>query len=182
MQKTWIVQQLREYPILHPGDSELQQKFINFVEEHPNFYSRDLALGHLTGSAWILGPSLQEVLLIHHKKLDKWLQPGGHTEPKDVNMQATALREAQEETGITQLSLYEPKIFDLDIHWIPARKEQAGHWHYDVRYCLVAQDTKSYQANEETQGIAWCPGRQLRQYTEEVSILRMWDKTQRFLV
>jgi len=114
--------------------------------------------GHLTGSAFVLDARQERVLLVHHAKLDRWLQPGGHAEPGETDPSLTALREATEETGITGLQLHPsaPRPFDLDVHLIPARKEPA-HLHHDVRYLLVAPEGAEPVASEESRAVEWRP-------------------------
>src|SRR4051812_12468557 len=73
--------------------------------------------GHFTASAFILSPDRKALLLIHHLKLDRWLQPGGHVEADDVDVLAAARREVEKEVGLpADLPLFRPGLFDLDIH------------------------------------------------------------------
>ena len=82
------------------------------------------------------------VLLLHHRKLRRWLQPGGHAEPGERDGEAVALREAREETGIEGLDLHPsaPRPLDVDVHPIPARGDEPAHRHLDLRYLVVAPD------------------------------------------
>ena len=73
----------------------------------------------------------------------------------DADLAAVALREAEEESGLPGLSLESPAIFDLDRHWIPARGEVAGHWHYDVRYIVHAGADETFVVSEESHALAW---------------------------
>lgn len=116
--------------------------------------------GHLTGSAFVLDAAGENLLLLFHKKLSRWLQPGGHGEPDEVSALDVALREATEESGIEGLvlSTSHPAPFDLDVHVIPARGEEPAHEHLDIRYVLVAPEgaVPSVQA-EEVRGFRWMP-------------------------
>jgi 8-oxo-dGTP pyrophosphatase MutT (NUDIX family) len=96
--------------------------------------------GHFTASAFVLAPDGRLLLLIHHAKLDRWLQPGGHFERADADLLATARREATEETGLDRLSVVDGDtgLFDLDIHEIPARERGPAHLHFDLRFLLRA--------------------------------------------
>ncbi len=147
-----------------------------FVEQHPDCFERSLLIGHVTGSAWILSPDRQQVLLIHHRKLDRWLQPGGHADG-DPDVAAVALREAQEETGLTSVRLVdEGTIFDVDIHPIPARGEVPGHLHYDIRFLLEADPEEAFGFSEEIKNIQWLPVKSVNTYTDSESIQRMVRK------
>ena len=97
---------------------------------------RERLAGHFTASAWLVDGAGERVLLTHHRKLDRWLQLGGHADG-DRDFARVALREAEEESGLTGLSV-EPAIFDLDAHWIPEHKDVPAHCHYDVRFVVRA--------------------------------------------
>jgi 8-oxo-dGTP pyrophosphatase MutT (NUDIX family) len=94
--------------------------------------------GHITASAFIMDPARQALLLILHAKLGCWLQPGGHIEDEDSDALAAVRREVLEETGVDQLQLFRPGVFDVDVHVIPARPDQPAHEHFDVRFLFSA--------------------------------------------
>src|SRR5688572_10916647 len=101
---------------------------LSFLQEHPlDAHLRSCAPGHFTASALVVDAPGERGLLTHHKKLDRWLQLGGHCDG-DSNFAAVALREAQEESGIEGLSI-DPRPLDLDIHTIPARTGDPEHLH-----------------------------------------------------
>ncbi|ALN81337.1 NUDIX hydrolase [Lysobacter antibioticus] len=116
-------------------------------------FQRERLAGHFTGGAWLIDRPGRRVLLTHHRKLERWLQLGGHADG-DRDLAQVALREAEEESGLTGLSL-EPGLFDLDRHWIPERREVPGHWHYDLRYVVRASDNEDYVISEESLDLAW---------------------------
>ncbi len=119
----------------------------------PDPYGRGGEYGHLTGSALVLSGDGERTLLTHHRKLDRWLQPGGHADG-DTDLRQVALREASEETGLQGL-LIEPQIFDLDRHWIPQHRDIPGHWHYDVRFLVRATASEAYIVSPESNDLAW---------------------------
>ncbi len=119
----------------------------------PDPYGRGGDHGHFTGSAFLVSADGRRTALMHHRKLDRWLQPGGHADG-DRDLRRVALREAEEETGLTGLTV-EPAIFDLDRHWIPARPGEPGHWHYDVRFLVRAGDDETLRGNGESKRLAW---------------------------
>lgn len=107
--------------------------------DSPAGFARATMPGHVTASAIVLNAS-GEVLLIHHKAIGRWFQPGGHLDPADPTLPAAARREAAEETGIApaDLHLADPAPIHIDIHPIPAnpRKHEGPHHHYDIRYAF----------------------------------------------
>ena len=139
-------------------------------------FSRDnFTPGHFTASAWILNATKDKVLLVHHAKLNKWLQPGGHIDAAETVLDA-AKREVAEETGVTVLSCDE-KIFDVDIHVIPARKTEPEHFHFDVRFLFVADDLQPLLLSEESHDLKWIALSEVSFSNPERSIQRMVEKT-----
>jgi len=116
------------------------QEIVAFVARHPDPFDRRIREGHLTGSAIVVSTDGGRVLLLRHRKLRRWLQPGGHADPGETAGETVALREAREETGIAGLALHEkaPRPLDVDVHEIPARGGEPAHLHLDLRYLVVA--------------------------------------------
>ncbi|MBS2027784.1 MAG: NUDIX hydrolase [Deltaproteobacteria bacterium] len=115
--------------------------------------------GHITGSAFIVDPARRQMLLHHHKKLDRWLQMGGHDDG-ERDAAATALREAREESGLAKVEWPpgERRVLDVDVHEIPARKEDPAHQHHDVRFLFYAESTQPLSMDaQESNALAWIP-------------------------
>nr|WP_226895715.1 NUDIX hydrolase [Luteolibacter marinus] len=166
---------LARYAALHPDEAETVGRFIGFVEDEPDCFERSLARGHITGSAWIIGADDREVLLTHHRKLDRWLQLGGHADG-DPDVFAVALKEAREESGLSDFEPVIDGIFDLDIHPIPARKGDPEHLHFDVRYLLRATGSTDYVVSDESHDLQWVPMDGVAALTDEASMMRMVAK------
>ncbi|MGK2859905.1 MAG: NUDIX hydrolase [Thermoanaerobaculia bacterium] len=126
------------------------------VERTPRPFSRHtFEPGHVTASAFIVDPTGTRLLLHHHRRLDRWLQMGGHVDDGELVVDA-ALREAHEESGLSQLELVGVLPFDLDIHAIPAGKGEPAHAHFDVRYIVRAADPATIRiAPEESNALRW---------------------------
>jgi 8-oxo-dGTP pyrophosphatase MutT (NUDIX family) len=135
------------------GQVEAAELFAGFLDSHVEVFQRRHRVGHFTGSAWLVSADGMRVLLTHHRKLDRWLQLGGHADG-DADLARVALREAEEESGLTGLSV-EPEIFDLDRHRIPARKDEPEHWHYDVRYVVRSGPDEQFVVSPESHDLAW---------------------------
>jgi len=142
---------------------------------HPDAYQRTHLPGHITGSAFIVSPDFRQTLLVHHAKLNRWLQPGGHCDG-DQDVTRVALREGEEETGLHTLRLSTSSIFDLDIHPIPQRKDFPAHDHYDVRFLVYGDPSEKITVSEESFDVRWVLLSQLEDYTREESVLRMRSK------
>ena len=144
---------LRDYVSRHPEEADMASMFTKFLNSHPTAFERAHPPGHFTGSAWLVSADGSRVLLMYHRKLDRWLQPGGHADG-DPQLARVALREAQEETGVAGLRI-EGGIFDIDRHRIPARGDESEHWHYDVRYVVRADADERFTVNQESRALAW---------------------------
>ncbi|WP_041649982.1 NUDIX hydrolase [Marivirga tractuosa] len=143
-------------------------------------FSRENLEAHFTASAWITNPHTNEVLLIHHKKLNKWLQPGGHADG-ETDLEKVARKEANEETGLSNLLLVSDMPFDIDIHIIPENKGVPQHYHYDVRFAYFCSDKNDTQINHESNDFQWVNINQVEQLTKEPSLLRMVEKSKTIL-
>lgn len=169
---------LREYRPLDRHDRLQKEKIETFVRDHFDCFERSNVKGHVTGSAWIVDHAGRRVLLTHHKKLNKWLQLGGHSDG-NPNLLQVALREAWEESGLEGLTPLSPHIFDLDVHSIPPREGEPGHYHYDIRFAFRAPAGKELIISEESHQLSWVPLDDLSQYSDEESLHRMarkWDR------
>lgn len=178
MHRRPLLERLHAYARRHPVESETVQRLIAFVEEYPTCFERSLPVGHITGSAWVVNKDGTEALFTHHRKLGAWLQLGGHADG-DADVPRVALREAAEESGLTDLQLLSDEIFDVDIHAIPARGHEPAHFHYDVRYVVQATGSHAFRVGAESHNLAWIPVADVLAQFEEESILRMARKWQR---
>lgn len=131
-------------------------EILALVEHEPACFSRrTFTPGHITGSAFVVCRSTGKVLLHHHRRLNAWLQLGGHDDGERDPL-ATALREAAEESGLKDLTLLQDAILDLDVHDIPAGKGEPPHKHHDVRYALVAEHPDGIHRDAgESLDLAW---------------------------
>lgn len=159
-------------------------RFASFVSEHDDCLLRSCVPGHITASAWILSPDGTQCLLTHHRKLQRWLQLGGHVDGES-EVQRAALREAREESGMQHLELLVPgrhlEPLDLDVHTIPARKQDPQHEHWDVRFLLRALPGQELVISEESNDLQWIPVSRLTEFTAEESVVRLQRTAQAWL-
>ncbi|HOX83234.1 MAG TPA: NUDIX hydrolase [Chryseolinea sp.] len=180
MSRSTLLQQLENYTSSHNEENVFKNQFIELLQ-HPHAFQRTHLPGHITGSAWIIDDSKSKALLIHHGKLNRWLQPGGHADG-DENVLRVALREAEEETGVKNYEILKEGIFDLDIHPIPNRKDFPEHLHYDIRYLVQANTVDELILSDESLNVAWIRLEELPSFTENnSSINRMVEKVKNLL-
>tara|TARA_B100000029_G_scaffold384692_1_gene380270 strand:- start:1040 stop:1588 length:549 start_codon:yes stop_codon:yes gene_type:complete len=174
MHRRRLLEMLRDYARRHPAEVLTTDRFIDFVERYERCFESDCWAGHVTGSAWLVSPDGADVLLTHHKKLDRWLQLGGHSDG-ETNTLRVAVKEAEEESGLFVRPLSE-QVFDLDVHEIPARGAAPAHLHFDVRFALQSSSGRDFRVSGESHALAWAPAHDLSAYTDEESVLRMSRK------
>ena len=161
----------------HDGSGEIAAKqILEFVQNNELVLGKANPKGHVTASAWITDFRREHVLLTHHKKLNMWIQLGGHTE-EDESIIKSAEREAVEESGLKSLRLLDTTIFDVDVHEIPKHKTLAPHLHYDVRFLFEADLSEPLTCSDESYDLKWIPLSEIRAWTCEPSVLRMVEKT-----
>lgn len=150
-------------------------RMITFVRENATCLCRSLTIGHITASAWITDRERAHVLLTHHRRLDRWLQLGGHVDEGERILDA-ALREAHEESGLLEIKPVSTEIFDIDIHPIPPKKNEAAHEHYDVRFLLDADRAVPLTVSSESKDLRWVSVEQVPTLNPDESMARMAAK------
>jgi len=179
MNREWLQSEIEAYQTTYPEEEKYKGRFLDLLF-FDNCFERSLLSGHITVSAWVLTPDYKQVALLHHKKLDRWLQPGGHADG-DEDVQRVARKELEEETGITDITLITDSFFDIDIHQIPERKGVPKHDHYDIRFAFVANHPDQLKKNEESNEVAWIDIDSLEKYVgDDASVLRMKEKSLKF--
>ncbi|HEU4563084.1 MAG TPA: NUDIX domain-containing protein [Gemmatimonadaceae bacterium] len=133
------------------------REVLDALERPADPFDRRTLPGHVTGSAIVLSPEADAVMLVWHRKLGRWLQPGGHVHAEDGSVLATAERETREETGLAELRApWGATIVHVDAHAIPPLGAEPGHVHYDIRYLLTASRSAAVTANtREVRAASW---------------------------
>ncbi len=175
-----LLEVLRKYSTGYSSEKSFIEETIAFVESNEDCFERSNTKGHINGSCFVLSPDSKKTLLTHHKKLNRWLQLGGHADG-DSNIWDVSLKEALEESGIQDISLVMEDIFDIDIHTIPANttKGEGEHLHYDIRFLLRAP-TEEFVVSDESHNLKWVNSEELEEMAQKkeigTSIQRMHDK------
>ena len=150
-----LLQQLRAYEPDDPLEAVHRLAMAQLLSSAEAAFSRGhFVPGHFTASCFIIDDG-GRLLLHHHRRLDRWLQMGGHVEG-DETPGATALREGSEESGLNDLALFGGAIFDLDVHSIPAARGEPAHDHFDVRYLARTSHPEAITIDRaESNELAW---------------------------
>ena len=175
MKRNLLIELLKNYFPLSEEEKKYKIRMLDFIIKHDNCFDRSLESGHITASAWLLNKKASHVLLMHHTKLNIWVQLGGHCDG-DFNPLAVAIKEASEESGLSSIVPVQEKIFDIDIHLIPENKNQKPHYHYDIRFLLKVENNEEIQPNHESKELRWVD-KDLRKFpTNSLSVTRMFNK------
>lgn len=158
---------------------EYKKEMINFIIHNNNCFERLNLAGHMTASGWLMNQEGDEVLLMHHKKLNEWFQFGGHADG-DSDLFKVAIKETQEESGIVNIMPVMSDIFDIDIHVIPEYQGIPAHLHYDIRFLLQIQNNDKEQKNEESYELAWFTKDINNFPNKKPSMMRLFEKWLKF--
>lgn len=175
MKRNQLLTLLQKYTSSYPEELITQKRMLDFIAQHPDCFERSLEVGHITGSAWLLNKDGSKALLMHHAKLNIWVQLGGHCDG-DFDVLAVAIKEAQEESGIAHIIPVSHEIFDIDIHLVPERKHEKKHFHYDVRFLLKVVGDQGFIQNSESKELRWVAKDYDALPSHDTSIVRMFQK------
>lgn len=176
MKRNSLISLLDSYIPVDDNENDMYKDTVRFVTENPDCFERTLEKGHVTASGWVVSPDRSMALLMHHRKLDRWFQPGGHCDG-NPSVEEVARKEVWEETGVRDLELLKEGIFDVDVHLIPANKEFPAHYHYDIRFIFKADPFNALIINSESKDVQWIPVTDIEGYNNSESIIRMVRKT-----
>lgn len=175
MHRKILLDLLEKHSPIDDIESKMKNETIEFVNANTDCFKRELLIGHVTGSAWIVNDTRTHVLMMHHRKLNQWFQPGGHCDG-DSDVLKVALKEANEETGLENLKVVDGEIYDVDVHQIPERKGVPAHYHYDVRFLIEADMNEPLIVTEESNDLAWVSLEKISDHNDSESIMRMARK------
>ncbi len=166
---------VKNYQPFYPIELIVKQNMLELIATCEDCFARSCRVGHFTASAFLLNKELTHVLLMHHTKLDKWMQLGGHCDG-DADILNVAIKEAREESGINEIKPLSPEIFDIDMHFIPPNKHEEAHYHFDVRFLLHAYNDDKEHKNHESKELRWIKKDAANIPSNSDSVTRMFEK------
>jgi len=152
---------------------------------YPDIWLRSCGAGHITGSGLVVDSVNKQILLLHHRKLNLWLQMGGHGEG-ELEPSLIALREVIEESGLTDVSYFPdcgyPTLIDVDAHRIPARRDEPEHYHLDFRYLFYTRTPEKVQCLKvEANELRWYSFAEIPTLPLKAATLRLIHKAEKLL-
>lgn len=175
MHRKILLDLLDKHSPIDENELKMRNETIEFVKTNEDCFNRELLIGHVTGSAWIVNDARTHVLLTHHRKLNQWFQPGGHCDG-EPDVLKVALKEANEETGLKNLNVVDGEVYDVDVHLIPERKGIPAHYHYDIRFLIEGYMNEQLIITEESNDLAWVSLEKIAERNDSESIMRMMRK------
>lgn len=170
------IKQLEAFTPSDPKEADDKAYILSLLAREERCFWRDCFPDHITASALLISPCGSKTLLNYHKSLNKWLCFGGHCDG-DPNVQAGALREVQEESGIKAVQFMVPAVVDVDRHMIPAnaKKNEPAHYHCDFRFLLQAE-TEQFEISDESTDLRWCNYDEAMELAEDMTMRRLLSK------
>jgi 8-oxo-dGTP pyrophosphatase MutT (NUDIX family) len=142
------------------------------LEHTPAPFSRSqFTPGHITCTGLVSAPDGGDILLVHHRRLDRWLLPGGHVDAADVEIWDAARREVIEETGVALVDDTRPTLVGIDVHGIPPGRGEPYHLHHDLLFAFRAR-SREFCCSEESRAVAWCGRPEFGRYDLPRNIVR----------
>jgi 8-oxo-dGTP pyrophosphatase MutT (NUDIX family) len=160
-------------------DGELRKSrdlILMLLDETPAPFSRQqFTPGHITCTGLVVAPDGERVLVVHHRRLGRWLLPGGHVEPADRLIWDAAAREVSEETGALFGADAPPPLAGLDVHGIPGKGSEPYHLHHDLIFHYRAQ-SEEFRLSPEARAIAWCAPAEFERFALPENIRRAYRR------
>ena len=177
-----VLEELANYKPATETERESLVRIEELLRRAPDPFTREHR-DHITGSAVVARPDGSAFLMVYHRRLQRWLQPGGHVESGDESVLAAALREAREETGVAALEIANGgRILDLDVHPIPATSKRPAHVHHDLRFLLTTRADATVAEPLEIEKVAWFSMEEALASGADESLARALRKARRILV
>ena len=154
-----LYQQLRNYVPVNEQEKADKEIMLRFIEENEDYLERSNKVGHFTTSIWTVNEKRTKTLMVYHNIYDSWSWIGGHADGVE-DLKTVALRELEEETGVTGAKLLSEDIFSIEILTVDGHIKKGqyvpSHLHFNITYLAQADETKQLAINEEeNQGVRW---------------------------
>ena len=154
-----LITELKAYVPWNEQEMNDREEIVRQLSVSPDIFTRNNRTAHMTASSWIINHERNKVLMVYHNIYDSWSWSGGHADG-ETDLLAVAVREAQEETGITHVRPVSDRIFSLEILTVDGHEKRgcyvSSHLHLNLTYLLEADETDAiHRKEDENKGVAW---------------------------
>lgn len=172
-----LIISLQEYWIINRDNQSKSDEIIDWIETYWELaFKKENIKWHVTGSLLIMNEEKTKVLLMFHKKLQLWLQFGGHADG-EIDIENVAIREFHEESGIETEPMIIGWIFNVDVHDIPENRGTPMHKHFDILYLgSIPENTPFIRQESEVDDIRWFDVLWIEKYIGEKRMLDMMNQ------
>ncbi|MDR1907870.1 MAG: NUDIX hydrolase [Holosporales bacterium] len=175
MHRNLAIELINNYAPTDQVELEDKRRMLDFLAREPDCFDRNCVEGHFTASCWLENYAGDAILLTHHRKFGKWIQLGGHADG-DSDLLRVSLKEAYEESGLSNIEPVRADIFDIGVHFIPPHEDITQHYHYDVRFYLKAMKDEPFTVSEESHDLKWVFLHEKEKLPDNHGVQRMFAK------
>lgn len=156
-----LYEQLQQYHPYNEQEANDCDVMLGLLEKEPNIFLRENRTAHFTASSWLLNREHDKVLMIYHNIYHSWAWTGGHADGEE-DLLAVAIREAEEETGVTGIVPIKDGIYSLEILTVDGHEKRGAyvpsHLHLNITYLLEADEEAVLRIKpDENSGVKWFP-------------------------
>lgn len=154
-----LLQELKTFQPWNAQEQRDKSELIRRLQSGEDLYSRTNLAAHLTASAWVVSPTRSHVLMAYHHLYQSWAWLGGHADGRR-DLLATAIREVQEESGLSEVRPVSPHIYSLEILAVSGHEKRGeyvpSHLHLNLTFLLEADPSAPIRNKpDENSAVAW---------------------------
>jgi 8-oxo-dGTP pyrophosphatase MutT (NUDIX family) len=173
-------EQIEAYQPFNEQEAFDKKAILAFIDRNPDYLLRSNLMAHFTVSTIVVNPAMDKVLFAHHNIYKSWGWLGGHNDG-DEDMLNVAMKETEEESGLTKIKPYSKEIFMLDTIYVPNHikhgKHVSDHLHLNATFLVIADESEKPIVNvEENSGVKWFPIATVLKIVHEPRMIPIYQK------
>ena len=154
-----LYEEIQNYQPVNEQEERDKKQMLDFIQKNPDYLLRDNLVAHFTASVWTVNKERTKTLMVYHNIYNSWSWIGGHADGEE-DLCAVAMRELQEETGVTHARLVSEDIFSLETIIVDGHEKRGvyvpSHLHMNVTYLAEADEKETLRIKEdENQAVKW---------------------------